>query len=297
MREQNCLLAPGLADLRALGVSDARELLGAGSDLVAGARPEPAAGGGRASVLRIAMAGAPGAGLAGRGGFARLKRYERASTGDVLWARFTAPRSTSLAAREWNLICHLRARGVGTPEPLAMGPRDAPFFARRSFLVTREVEQHAEPLHAWIVGRGPTERRRLARVLGLALRRTFDAGVWLPRLLPTQVFVNSSEQGSCGDAGAAVLGGMARSRVPAIAFTGFDRGRILRVISSSRRLRWLERFSAELPDASQPSPRELLRVALLALGRASDGTGRRARRAALRGRRREDSSRLARAPE
>src|SRR5215218_170842 len=40
---------------------------------------------------------------------------------DAWSARMTHPRSLSFGEREWNLVCHLRAFGVNTGEPLAVG--------------------------------------------------------------------------------------------------------------------------------------------------------------------------------
>lgn len=304
MRGMQCLLAPGLPDLAALGARDGRELLGLGVALAGEETAELVARDPSSRTLRIALPGTPDATGRRRGlprgagtGFVRLRRFQGVSLGRALAARFTRPCSSSLAAREWNLICHLRAQGVGTPEPLAMGPRDAPFFARRSFLVTRELKG-AEPLPARIARKlEPSARRALARAFGLVLRRVFDAGVWIPRLSPSEVLVSEREDEACGAAEPAALAGLARSRLPAIFLVGFDGGRILPSIDVSRRLFWLERFAKELAPAQRPNPREALRVARLALGPASTREERRALRDGLRRPCPDDSSRGSRAPE
>ena len=60
--------------------------------------------------------------------------------GELLRARCTQPRSGSLAEREWNLMCHLRAHGVGTPEPLLVAARGNGFVSGRSVLLVRAPE-------------------------------------------------------------------------------------------------------------------------------------------------------------
>ena len=117
-----------------------------------------------------------------------------------LLARCTHPRSGSLAEREWNLLCHLRAHGVGTKEPLAVGARGSGFVARRSFLVVRELEG-ARPLLAWLAEeRDPLERERGVSALGVFLRRLAHSGASLPELAPAAVWISPAGAG-CGSSG------------------------------------------------------------------------------------------------
>src|SRR6185503_10072654 len=86
---------------------------------------------------------------------------------ELVAARCTHPRSASLAEREWNLLCHLRANGVGTPEPLLVGTRGAGPLARCSFLLVRALEEGA-PLQRYLRTDGiGAERERAFQALAL----------------------------------------------------------------------------------------------------------------------------------
>ena len=112
----------------------------------------------------------------------RLRRFAPGRLATRLRSRFTPPCSLSHAAREWNLLCHLRAAGVNLPEPLALGAVRPALFASHSFLLQTE-RPHTRLLIEWAAEcADPLERRRAARALGRLLRTLVEAGVELPRL-------------------------------------------------------------------------------------------------------------------
>lgn len=117
--------------------------------------------------------------------------------GELLRARCTQPRSASLAEREWNLLCHLRAHGVGTPEPVLVGARGAGLFAAHSFLLVRAPED-AFPLPRWLRTDGiGAERERGLEALGRALARLLRSGVELPELRAEHLWLTPSGSGEC----------------------------------------------------------------------------------------------------
>ncbi|MFN0244145.1 MAG: lipopolysaccharide kinase InaA family protein [Planctomycetota bacterium] len=161
-------LAPEVRSLASLGFADAAAVFAA-------PRAREDAAGARVDSVRCAHP---------TGGTLVVRCFREASFGEWRRARFTPPRSLSLAEREWNLFCHLRAHGISTPEPLAVGRGRGALFARESFLVLRELD-HLRPVTEW--ARAPCELRarggvRLAQALGELVARVFRAGVWLPDL-------------------------------------------------------------------------------------------------------------------
>jgi hypothetical protein len=140
-------------------------------------------------------------------GWIVLERWSTIPLRERLEARFTTPCSGSPAERAWNLLCHLRAHGIGTPEPLAVGARGAGLVAHASFLVTRELEGF-EPLDAWLArATEPEVRRRGVEALARAFARLRHARVFLPRIERSHVLLSSAEAGaSAFGLGAAAVG-------------------------------------------------------------------------------------------
>lgn len=144
-------------------------------------------------------------------GWLWLTAYESAWP-ELLRVRFTAPRSASLAEREWNLICHLRARGVGTCEPLLVGARGTGLVSAHSFLLVRAPEG-AFPFPRWLRTDGiGAERVRGLEALGRTLVAIRRAGVELPGLALADLWIAPSGSGGCEEEAA----GTRRNRLPGI---------------------------------------------------------------------------------
>jgi hypothetical protein len=142
--------------------------------------------------------------------------------GAALAARCTPPRSASRAERAWNLLCHLRAHGVGTPEPLLVGARGQGFVSLRSFLLVRAPED-AFPLPRWLRTDGlGAERTRGLEALASALARVLRAGVELPRLTAEHLWLTLSGSGECE----AETEGLRKNRLPSVTLTDVDGGRL-----------------------------------------------------------------------
>lgn len=277
-------LDPELTGLAGLGVERSAQLLGAEPwDCPRLEVLEPA-GGNRPERLRFPLPGTPdrpgGAptGLpAGSGtGWVVLERWHAAAWFALLRARFTQPPSASLAERHWNLLCHLRAHGVGTPEPLCVGARGAGVVSRSSFLVTRELEDY-EPLADWLA----RETRPLERALGLfavgaMLAKLLGAGVQLPELGPEHLFLSEieAEEGSCSFRATPLPDGLTRNRLPSVVLTNV-RGGSLRRLTARDAARLLDRLDARGLALEVPERRRIL-------SRALRGTSREFRRNVLR---------------
>ncbi|MFT5289025.1 MAG: hypothetical protein ACI8QS_001205 [Planctomycetota bacterium] len=120
-------------------------------------------------------------------GWVQLDRWRRVPLGTLLGLRFGNPRSSSVADRQWNLLCHLRAQGIGTPEPLAVGARGKGLVCRDSFLVTRAFEEGTVSLDQLVAGGdqgepSPDAMEHAAKALIVVLRALGDARVNLPEL-------------------------------------------------------------------------------------------------------------------
>jgi hypothetical protein len=273
-------LAPGIPDLQSLGAERAEDWFGDGRALVTGTRVEVLSRTRTLTVARVPLPGTPDAGGSqhesprGAGTGHMILRVWRGGGAELLRARLGEPRITSLAARRWNLICHLAASGVGAPALVAMGERGA----GESFLLERELDGF-ESL-ARLAAR-PLEARRRARVVrsvGLALRALFRARAWLPALTPEGLLVqraalDGSHEGAdvCAaievrelQAERGVLEGLRvrRTRLPAVAFVELRNGRLLRRVSAARRARLLRALERALPVG--PTPLEAARVQALA---------------------------------
>lgn len=225
-------------------------------------------------------------------GSVRLRRFTHASLREIARTRFTHPRSTSVAEREWNLLCHLRAFGVGTEEPLAVGRGAGSVFAQRSFLATRELEDVRALDVCAVEEKDPQARAVIARALGLALERVFRSNTWLPELaVQTIVEIKSPHAAGAGEPCVArqiavlknpiardepPVRGLRWGRLPEIAFLDVHGGRIVFEITLAQRVHVLAALAQSAPPIES---RNALRIARYALGRT---LVRAARRKALR---------------
>jgi hypothetical protein len=122
-------------------------------------------------------------------GFVILRRFTSSTLRERWRARFRQPRSTSFGEREWNIVCHLRAHGIGAPEPLAVGRGAGNVFAERSFVVLRELDNMLS-LKQWANAElDASTRARIGRSLDQALERMWSSGAWLPHVSAENVLV------------------------------------------------------------------------------------------------------------
>ena len=198
-----CAFAPGVPDAWSLGAESVEGLLeGAlwGRD---SQELLEESGDGSWSLSRVPLPGTPLPGQEGlrgapRGigtGWIRLRSYAPWSAWRSLGSRLSAPGGATPAEREWNLLCHLRAAGVATVEPLAVvadGDR------RRSVLVTRDVDPGPTLAEALALGeeRIPGLEEALAHLAG----RLAAAGAVLPGLAAERIRVQGLGEGQAGDA-------------------------------------------------------------------------------------------------
>jgi hypothetical protein len=253
--------APGL-ELSALGIASSGELFAPTASL--SPRLEVLEESERRTRVRFPLPGTPDArgNLTGEPGpldtgFLWLTVH-RGGLGELLRARCTHPRSASLAEREWNLFCHLRAHGVGTPEPLLVGARGAGFVAGHSFLLVRAPED-AFPLPRWLRTDGlGAERERGLEALGRALARLLRSGVALPHLRAEDVWLTPSGSGECETH---EQGGLRKNKLPGVTVVAVRAGRMR---ASGRRLP----PALEASLAGLLSSEERARVGRLALGRS-----------------------------
>ena len=253
-------LAPGVPDLAALGADSVAELLGLEGELGTWGRARVLEADRAGSRTRLPLPGTPdeagrvherprGAGT----GQVWLERFGPAVRWrELLAIRFSSPASASVAERRWNLLCHLRAAGVVTPEPMAVGARGAGPLARTSFLVVREPEGGVL-LAEWLrTTRDPRVRRLGLEALGAALARLLASGAVLPELDPAQVLVTGSEEAPGGDctakelAALGAVGGRKRRRLPEVVVTDVAGGTLARDWRTGDRRRLLERFARAL---------------------------------------------------
>jgi len=200
MKTTTLRLAPDVPDLAGLGADCFEDLMGWTEGLVGGARAELVREGEGWKLWRAPLPGTPDEGgrvkerPQGAGtGWIRIKRFEGGGLGSAMRARLGQPRSSSFAAREWNLLCQLREAGVPTPEPLAVGEVSAPLFSPSSVLVTRELED-VQPMDTWLAERPDARSRaRLSRALGVFFRRLFAAGLGPLELSPSSVVVGTED--------------------------------------------------------------------------------------------------------
>jgi hypothetical protein len=203
-------------------------------------------------------------------GFLILRRFTRSTLRERWRARFTHPRSTSLAEREWNLMCRAREQGVATPEPLAVGRGDGAIFAERSFLVVRELDDVLS-LRQW--SEASLDSRLGQRVrdsLVLALERLWSAGLWLPTLNADNILVGPPRNPDGGDpdcvarrivemqtgtkdpVDSATIGALKWGVLPEIVFTEFRGGSMTAQVSTRRRNKLLHELGRELESSESP---------------------------------------------
>lgn len=174
----------------------------------------------------------------------------RGGLGALVRARCTHPRSASLAEREWNLYCHLRERGVGTPEPLLVGARGAGLVSMRSFLLVR-APVDAFPLPRWLRtdGHGAARARGL-EALGRALALLLASGVEFARLSAEHLWITPSGSGECETED---RGGLRKNKLPGVTLVDV-RGARFGTRPSVRRRR-LDELLTELAAVCTPAER------------------------------------------
>ena len=247
---------PGVPGREALGAKSLEDFLGTGEGLHGEARMELVREDGARSLLRYPLPGTPsddgnltgsprGAGT----GWVRLARYRGGGFMESMRTRFTAPRSESLAAREWNLLCVLRSKGVGTPEPLAVGGG-----ARCSFLVTRELSK-VQPVAEWLLENHCGENR----CNGLAALASFfgrlsRSGVTLPELTSEGLFIGRPKE-PCASSLEPVSGKRVR-RLPPVFLEEVRGGGLERMPGLRESAQRLRHLLSSLPDEARPSGRE-----------------------------------------
>ncbi len=182
-------------------------------------------------------------------GWLRVHVYEAraASLGSAWRARVQAPRSASLAARDWNAVCHLRRHGVATPEPLLLLERPRGVLRSDSVLVMRELEGFG-PLQDWLGQEVGAQAREFGlEGLGATLAGLFRAGAWLPELALDDLWISGGAAGAGCAAeeienlqrvvGDAKRHGLVRRRLPSVALLRFAGARLLPRIDATRRRR------------------------------------------------------------
>ncbi len=297
MAQTEIRLWPGVPDLAALGATKFEDLMGTG-ELALEARGEVVHRTPRHTVLRLPLPGTrdehgkrheppQGAGT----GWVYLTRYTAGKLGERSDARLSAPRSSSFAARDWNLICHLRKHGVGTPEPLAMGEIVRPLFSSKSFLMTRALDSMCA-LPEWLErNSSPDMRRRAAHAVGIMLSRLIASRVHLPWLEASHIYLSSAssadspvESDACAARKIAALvkdgpkppvEGMVFRRLPEVAIGSVRGGRITHSLLLSTQLDTLRNALRGLPPELMPTQRQTYRIFYHAIGRHHTGRERR----------------------
>lgn len=240
---------PEVPGLLALGARAASDFLEVGRGLEMGARAQPLRAAAGRCVYRVPLPGTPDASGVRRelprGAGTGWLRIHVWSGGPLerLRARLSAPRSTSPAARRWNLACHLRGQGVLAPRPLAMIELGGEARGA-SILVERELEGF-EPLPSWLARARGEERANGLEALGLALAALARSGVKLANARAEGVLLRAAE--GCEGPG---LAGLPSSRLPAVAFEDLDGARLGRPLGPRRARTWLERLERTLPAGS-----------------------------------------------
>lgn len=283
----NVILAPGVSDLAAIGARNLEALLGTGEPLEreANALDLPATEGSKR--LRLPLPGTPVEGQAHRGrprgagtGWLELVRYASPGLRPLLQARFTHPRSMSLAEREWNLLCHLRAAGVSTQEPMAVAWAGGGPLRKRSALVVRALEGFKPAPDVLRSLQAPEGRRQALQAIGLFLGRLLRSGVELPGLCAEHLQISTADvtraESSADACGLEqVLGARAKSpgppvpgmiwrELPEVALTSVEGGKLHPGGLSPKLVAQLRSKLSQAAEAAGLSPREILYVMALA---------------------------------
>ena len=191
-----CTLAPGIPDPWALGADDAHALLE--GELWGSASAEDLPAGPGWETQRLPLPGTPlpgedrlrGAPRGAGTGWLRLRRFAPWGTLEGLRWRLRAPGGATPAEREWNLLCHLRAAGVATVEPLAVV---ADGGSGRSALLTRDADPGPSLEQALGMGEGSVPG--LSDALAHLVKQLTGAGAWLPHLEPARIRVQGLGEG------------------------------------------------------------------------------------------------------
>ncbi|MBM3991676.1 MAG: hypothetical protein FJ298_11795 [Planctomycetes bacterium] len=194
-----------------------------------------------------------------RGAGTGLLHVERFGRGGWpgLSARLTHPRSASLAARAWNLACHLQAHGVATPQLVALAERGASVFGAESVLVTRALAGFVSLREFLRTTDKRSERRRALHSLALTFVHVERCGARLPATNADNVMVQRDDEDCVAikivnlHSEQALLRerGLSRSRLPSVALTSFAGGSLRRSRSPAEREAWLVALDRDVGTA------------------------------------------------
>lgn len=260
------VLSPEVPELGALGAAGADDFLDGGARLTTGARSECLDRRPGYALLRVPLPGTPdaqgrrlelprGAGT----GWLRVHVFERGPLSR--WgARWGAPVSSSPAARRWNLLCHLRAQGVGAPRPLAL-LESSRGLRQLSVCVEAELEGF-ETLPRWLARARGAARGRGLRALGLALAALDRSGVRLAQARGAGVWVSEDLEAGQDDCAALAIArlreehghwrarGLTRARLPAVAFDDLEGARLRGKPTPGQRLSFALALREDLRESS-----------------------------------------------
>ncbi len=259
-----------------LGVRSFEELLDPDAQLE---RAERVSRGADRSTTRFPLPGTPASDggpltsspQGGGTGWVVLERFHRSPWRELFRSRFTHPRSASIAERRWNLLCHLRQHGVGTPQPLAVGARGAGPVSRRSFLITRDLEDF-EPAPDWLAREANPHARALGlRSIGATLSSLVTARVHLPHIRPRHFEISkpteAHEGEACGLRAELVAAHLRRIRLPSVVLTDVEGGAIRERTSAADVRQMLAALDAPSLRISAPERRRLAVSAVRGLPR------------------------------
>jgi len=286
------LLSPDVSSLADLGASTPEDLFDP-IRLVTGERVERLYEGPHRRVLRLPLPGTPdaqgrmpepprGAGT----GWLQVQLF-RGRAAESARLRLTQPRSSSPAAREWNLACHLLATGVAAPRPVALIERGRGLSVQHSCLVTRELEG-CVPLGDWLASHGGADRKLGLSSVGACLARLFHARTWFPHLALGDLLIEDrsmteSAEARDDDCAALTLGrmraqqasrtdlaaaGLRLARLPSVALGRLSGGRLVARIAPRRRLQLLHALCRQAQQGATLTDSDRRRVWVPALAAA-----------------------------
>jgi hypothetical protein len=248
-------LAPDVPDLAALGAACPEDLLADPPHVVTASRIERVG-----TLWRVPLPGTPD--REGRqqekprgAGTGQLYVHRYGGGWPALRARLSHPRSTSLAARHWNIACHLQANGVTTPQLVALIEQPGALAAPLSVLITRELEGFVS-LRTWLGSPlDSAARERGLESLARALEAVERCGVSLPGATLDNVLLQARASDDCVALQLTNLGseqailrerGLVRSRLPTIAFTNLRDASIASPAARRRGAHWVSELQREL---------------------------------------------------